>query len=332
MDERETRLDKPTLSRDAHLASIVVFVDGITRSGKSLLGPILSSFKRVEIERLEWSIEYVGSLHKLGKLSHDAAVVMLRTVTDLYLYNSMIGRDTNFRFSDHSGVWNSSNRLSYFRRLFLSEGKVALERDPKGAPIFQNQTHDQLANIDLHLAAFGPRLRVVEVIRHPVDLVDSWMRRGWGTRFGSDALAFTLCLRHEEQDLPYYAAGWEKEYVAASPLGRVIRVIGSLWDDNQAAYLSLSDELKEQVLFVPLEEITTEPLPYIEGLARFLGTEVSKKTAKALKRERCPRGYSVKARDDRWDQIKAKASQDEIAIMEHLIFEYKELVDQVSRA
>ena len=37
------------ISRAIRLAELVVLVDGLTRSGKGLMGPILSSLERVEI-------------------------------------------------------------------------------------------------------------------------------------------------------------------------------------------------------------------------------------------------------------------------------------------
>ena len=68
--------EEPALSRGAHFSSTKVFVDGLTRTGKSMMGPILASFARVEIERVEEIIEYIGALHRMGKISQDAAVAL----------------------------------------------------------------------------------------------------------------------------------------------------------------------------------------------------------------------------------------------------------------
>jgi hypothetical protein len=117
-------VDSPTLSRDSLLADAVVFVDGIARTGKSMLGPILASFDRVELERMEEIFEYVGTLHRLGKIDREAAVALLKLECDMHLYNSSIGRNVNFRFGDHSSVWRNPNRLRYFKRLFGKQGEL----------------------------------------------------------------------------------------------------------------------------------------------------------------------------------------------------------------
>jgi len=42
-------METPKFVRKNKIAKEVIFVDGAPRSGKSLLGPIISSFERVEI-------------------------------------------------------------------------------------------------------------------------------------------------------------------------------------------------------------------------------------------------------------------------------------------
>ena len=136
------------LSRKVELGDLVVFIDGLTRTGKSMLGPILSSFSRVEMERMEGMIEYIGTLYRIKKISKDAAITLLRTKVDQWLYEGMIGRNTNFRFSDHSSVWKSSRVFEYMKRLRGQEGVAVLQRIRRERPIFQNQTHDQLTNFE----------------------------------------------------------------------------------------------------------------------------------------------------------------------------------------
>ena len=314
------------LSREPHIAPMVVLVDGITRSGKSMLCPVLSSFERVEIERAEEIIEYVGALHRMGKLEREVAVALLRMETDMHLYNSLIGRNTNFRVHDHSSVWKTPSPWRYLRRLFAPDGRTVLQRVAEERPIYQNHTHDQLANFALFEAAFGARLRMLHMIRHPVDLVDSWMRRGWGTRFGEDPLALTFCIRHEGRELPYYAIGWEAEYVASTPLGRVIRMIARLWEDNLRAYEALTGEQRLRVLIIPFEEFVQRPQPFLAPIAALLDARATRATATALRRERCPRPYSLEFRQRKHVQLERQAAQEERAMLARLIEEYEALV------
>ena len=323
--------ETPTLFRGVHLATTIIFVDGLTRTGKSMLGPILASFERIEIERVEEIIEYVGALHRMGKISRDAAVSLLQMEVDMHLHNSMISRNTNFRFGDHSGVWRSPNRLRYLRRLFAPGGDSVVGQIAGEKPIYQNQTHDQLQNLEIHHEAFGDRLRIVEMIRHPVDLVDSWLRRGWGSRFGNDPRALTFCVRYRDQDLPYYALGWEELYLSSSPLGRVVRMVARLWDEGQAVYSSLPAEQRtHQVFMISFEDFVQRPTAYLGRIADFLGTGTTRHTSSALKRQNCPRPYSVEARHQKQGRIESEASPEEREILNRLIEEYEAVAGAVA--
>jgi hypothetical protein len=318
------------LSREAGIAQRVVLVDGIARSGKAVIAPILSSFKNMEILRVEETLDLTGWIYAMGKIPRDAAVALLRMKTDINLYNGMIGRDTNFRFSDYSSVWKNSNPWRFVRRLRAKEGEPILQAARQYNPIYQQTTHDQLGNIHLFIDAFGSQFRNVQMIRHPVDLVDSWMRRDLGNRFGVDPLAFTICFRHQGHDLPLYASGWEDAYLSASPAGRCVRMIEWVWDRNQRAYLSLNESQRKQVFFIPFEDFVERPLVHIVPLAQFLGSATTGRTNSALKRQKCPRTLH---RDvmKKEQSIESQVSTEEMAIMKRLVDEYESLVLECAR-
>lgn len=308
----------------------IIFVDGITRAGKSMLGPILSSFEGVELERMEESIEHVACLYRMGKLTRDAAVTILRMQVDQYLYESLIGRNTNFRFTDHSGIWRSGHPWRYLRRLWMKDGPAVMARLRLERPVFQNMTHDQLANFELHDEALGQRLRMLEMIRHPVDLADSWLRRRFGTgRYGEDPLVFSFCIRYRGQDLPYYVAGWEETYLSASPADRVIRMLAKVWDDNQSAYRLLRPEQQQRVLFIPFEDFIQRPMPFLKAVERWVGRCMTRATAAALKRQRCPHTLPLEVRQTRQARLQREASPQGMAILERLVREYEVLAARV---
>lgn len=312
------------------MSACVVLVDGIGRSGKSLLGPILASFERVEIERVEEIFEYIGGIYRMEKIERDAAVALLRMEADMHLCNSLIGRNTNFRFADHSSVWHTPNPWRYFRRLVSRNGDSTLRRAVEYRPIYQTMTHDQLANFPLLHAAFGPRLRLVEMIRHPVDIANSWLRRGWGVRFGEDPYALTLSLQVRDREVPYYALGWEEIYLTATPLGRIIRMIQHLWESMQQTLAALSPDQRTQVSCIPFEDFIQRPFPYVESLAAFLGTRPSRATRAAVKRERCPRAYRPDGHAQRLNRLKAQMTQEEELILERLSEAYEAFVRHVT--
>ena len=156
----------------------VVVVDGITRTGKSMLGPILGSFEGVEIERIEPILEKIAQMYHFKKITKDAAIALLRIEIQMMLYDSMISRKINFRWWDHTSIFKNVNTLQYIRRMFMPEGDVVVRRIKQEKPVFQVQQHDVLGISDIYFESFGERLRILEMIRHPVDLVHDQFIRG----------------------------------------------------------------------------------------------------------------------------------------------------------
>ena len=316
-----------TISREFGLDTMCLVIDGIAWSGKGLIGPILGSFARVEIMKEGGFTQFFSVLHDLGKITRDAAVVLMKTEADSLLVDSLIGRNTNFRVKDSSSVWHNPNPWRYFRRVLL-EDKIPLHNRIKNdRPIFQWQTHGQLANFELYYEAFGERLRMVEMIRHPVDLIGKWMRRGYGELFGVNPLQMTLCVRYQERDVPYLALGWEDIYLSASPVERAIRMIESQWNHNYNTYKSIPETMKEQILIVTFEDFVQHPKPYLSSLEQFTKSYRTRHTSRILRRANCPRilhgRQSLDARESRKKSFEQQVSKEARYILSRLIDEYE---------
>ena len=91
--------------RSGHLAEKIVFVDGLWGCGKTMLSPIVAAFDRVELMTYAYEVEQICSLFYLNRISRDATLTMIRALTDRQLYDTMMGRSTNFRFSDLSSAF-----------------------------------------------------------------------------------------------------------------------------------------------------------------------------------------------------------------------------------
>ncbi len=323
MNDQATQhaLPEGAIYRPVTMAKRIVFVDGVARCGKSMLGPILASLNSIEIERIEQIFEYIGQLYAMGKIDRFAAIALLRHEADEFLYNSYLSRNTNFRWQDHSGVFRNPRPWRYLRRLFNKEGSPNLAALFADQPIFQTQTHDQMAFIDLHLDAWPDELKVIELRRHAVELIDSWRRRKWGTRFGQDPMALTICLHHDGEAVPYYAQDWAKEYLRLGPMDRIIRILHERFLANRTSYENLPPERKRKIFVLRFEDYVTDPYSLTEDIASFLGTESSRSTPTAIRRQGCPRVVSLASRDTRLTAVRAEASQESQALIDELIAE-----------
>ncbi len=309
--------------RKNNLLKNFVLVNGTARCGKSLVCPIIASFENVEIERMEGIFDYISVSHHLGSIETSCAISMLRTVADEFLYSSYLSRDTNFRWSDHSSVFNSPNKYKYFRRLFGKEGKDVIDNILEDSPIYQNQGHDQMQFVSLLLRAWPSSFKMIEIIRNPIDLVDAWWRRGWGTRFCIDPSGYTPCIDFNGTPVPFYAFGWEQEYLDASPMDRIIKMIYSLNFNNRVSYKALSKDEKKQILVIRFEDFVINTSDYIDKLACFLGTKTTKNTKKTIKKQGCPRTQGQDKIIRRLKNIEMEASEPYLLLLEEMIKDYK---------
>ena len=327
MTSKITDSNMTTMSREYGLDTMCLVVDGIAWSGKGLIGPILGSFARVEIMREGGFTQLFSILYDLGKITRDAAVVLMKTEADSLLIDSLIGRNTNFRVKDSSSVWHNPNLWQYFRRVLLEDKIPLLERIKNDRPIFQYQTHGQLVNFELYYEAFGKRLRMVEMIRHPVDVIGKWVRSGYGELFGVNPLQMTLCVRYHEQDVPHLALGWEDIYLSASPVERAIRMIESQWNQSYNTYKSIPAMMKEQILIIPFENFAQHPKPYLSSLEQFIKSYMTRHTSRVLRRANCPRilhgRQSLDARESRKKSFEQQVSKEARCILNRLIDEYE---------
>ena len=114
------------ISRDQHMLHKVVMVDGLPGCGKTLFSAILSTLERIEMLGYSYEIEQYCHLHYLGKFPIDAASSLIKLSSDLKLYDSMMGRNVNFRPSDLSSVFQSNDPIKYIRRLIEPGDEVII--------------------------------------------------------------------------------------------------------------------------------------------------------------------------------------------------------------
>ena len=110
-------LENVTLIRKNHLASKVVFIDGLPGCGKTLFSTIISSLHKVEKITYSYDIEQLCAIAYLNRIEPDAVVAMIGMSSDLLIYDSMMSRNVNFRPSDLSSIFNHPDKLKYLKRL-----------------------------------------------------------------------------------------------------------------------------------------------------------------------------------------------------------------------
>ncbi|MBI3319302.1 MAG: hypothetical protein HYZ89_01770 [Candidatus Omnitrophica bacterium] len=273
--------------REPRLAEVIVCVGGHPGCGKSLLTSVIGSLARTEIQKYNYIIEHLCALALLDKMDHDAAVAMIRMMTDLDLYHLMMSRELNLRWQDLSSIFKNPNPWRYLRRLWLPGDAAAVERIRHERPILHYLMHNALVISPPLFAALEDRLRVVLVVRHPLYMLKQWHR--YIDRYGTDARDFTIWIEAEGQAVPFFARGWEERYLRANSMDRVIYSIQHLSRLEQHVLEGLSERQRSQVLVIPFERFVLDPWSFLRQLETLLGTTGTRRTVRELKRQHVPR-------------------------------------------
>ncbi len=282
-----TPADSVRIVREPRLAEKVIVVGGHPGCGKTMMTPIVGSLARVEVQKFNYALEHLCGLNLLGKLDDSSAAALIRMLCDIDLYNLMMSREANFRPSDLSSVFKNPGTWRYLRRLFGPGDAAVLDRIQNEKPILHMTLHNCLVISPPLFSALGTALRILEVIRHPLYMIKQWHL--YIERYGTDAREFTLWFEHEGHSLPFFAYGWEEQYIRSNPMDRVIYSIRHLSVSDEQVLRNLPDSRKKQILRIPFERFVLNPWPYLRQLEALLGTHVTSLTHRELKRQRVPR-------------------------------------------
>jgi len=278
--------------RPQKLAESVVFIDGFSGSGKSLIAPILSSFERGELWLLDHGFEYMCTMDHFGQIDRKAAAMMVQLQADLDLYNLMIARNTNFRETDDSGVAKNLLSERYRMRLQKEDGDQIIGTIQTTDPILYIMTHWIFPMSTLLFDALGTRLKLFVIfVRHPYWLIEGWFNGRWEGRLGQDPREFQLCYQKDGRVFPWYSYGWEEEYQGLTPFERSIRTVASYVEGCEKFLNQLSAWDRKKVHVIPFEPFTTDPLPYLGVLMDVLHTRETPFTAQVMTKVRVPRSF-----------------------------------------
>src|SRR3989338_5038995 len=276
-----------TASRIPFLAEKIVIVDGVPGCGKTMLSPIIGALDRVELLTYAYAMEHLCALRYLGRVEEDAAVTMVRMLTDLQLYNTMMARETNFRPSDLSSAFRSAHPLRYVRRLLLKGDEAIPQRISEEKPILHLTTHTLLGMGEPVVNALGKRLTLIEVVRHPLYMLKQQALNM--ERLLSSARHFTIYGKYQDQEIPFWAFGWEERFFQSNAVERAIYAMDYWTRRVEQKTAMLAEQSGARIITIPFEQFVLNPWPYMEQIVHALQTSVTGRTRKEMRKQHVPR-------------------------------------------
>lgn len=274
--------------RDKTLAKDIIILDGLTGTGKTMFSPLIASLKNVQNPRFEYMLEYILISAQLGKLEKDAASALLNLLADVKFYDGLISREVNFRPSDLSSVFANKKFAKYFRQLFSKDGDAVETIIKKNPPKLFFITHQILSCLEQLKAAYGERVRVVQMVRHPLYLIDHWM--SYIDMHGNSERDFTVWLdNYDSPPAPWFSASWRDEYGKIEKIEKVLKSIETLMEPVYQCVESSDDS----VLIIPFEEFVIRPQPYMSKLEMFIGSGSTADTKRVMREQKVPRKHII---------------------------------------
>lgn len=301
----------------------IVFVDGHGGTGKVLISVVISSFKDVEKHIEDEMVYIISRLYRLNKITEDAAIVFLRIVLDRRLIYLMLSRQINIKRKEVMSVFKNPFFIKYLKRLFIYDKKEVYKEIEDKKPILQNMTQNAIYDIDLHLKAFGDRLKLIYINRHPVDVIYDMYNRRFLDNIGEDSGNIRLTYDWKGEDIPIFMKKWKPHLFEMNDMDKVINWIYDLTISDTMTFNKLSKKEKEHIMFIDFDEFVTKPIPICKDIEKFIGKDMTFKTKGILKREKCPRRLKQKERDIKKKFIRECCGDVSMKLLDKLIDIYE---------
>lgn len=253
----------------------VVLIDGAWGSGKSLVAPLVSSFRGHSPFRIDHGIELLTAARSLKKISPDAyRQALISRIVESH-FNNLVGREINLRPKDDSAFQHSLGWARSLRLLVGEADEEVWDLSMARGDVFVQLTHLLGLNLDLPLGVLQERIRVVGVRRNPIFMVKHW--ETFLEKFDRSR-EVTPSFRLSGVRVPFFADRWAKDWVTFTPTERAIMAIARYQE------VDFSRAEDSRVLFLYFDDVVKEPKDTVSIVQAHLNGTPTRRTRNWLKK------------------------------------------------
>ena len=268
------------------LTSDLVFIGGLTRSGKSFLCPIISSLNNSETFICDSIAENIYYANFLKKIDDDYAKFFLKLIYNEKIYNLRIGRNLNRRDADYSSITHSVIQKIYDKReKSTKEGDDIINKIKKDKNFFPIMFHDVLLKPKLIFESFQ-NSKIIFIERHPVELIYEWENKKYYGDFYSNPRNMTLSHKYNDKLYPYWCFDSEQEFSnLKNSFEKTIFLIEKLYTKQKKNFLSLNKKNKKNIMIIKYDAMVGTTNYKLKAILSFLKTTKGKKTNYIIKKQ-----------------------------------------------
>lgn len=306
----------------------LLFIDGITRSGKSSICQTVIALKNIEHVDLNYDFEYLfaGLVNK--KINNNFAKNFFDSSFSRYTYDKVLGRNLNLRKSDFTGIYNYYDPKVYLERIRSNNKfknyhykKTTIQKRAKSDSIlhylkskliyFPIQTHYLLENFKI-LKKLNLNFKILRLDRHPVDIIYSFYKRGWGKikryNINHHYKYASYCTKMNGILIPWFINSDKYKYLNYNEIDRCIfSVVSNLKKIKNKKY--------PNTYFINFDSLCRDPYLEFDKICKFLNTKKQKKLALFLSRANFPREIDINERNKKFEFILKKSKDKKLIEM-----------------
>ena len=287
------------------LTNKFIFIGGVTRSGKSFLCPIISSFKKTEMFIVNSIAENIYYLNFLKLIDEKSASYLFKHIYNEKIYNFNIGRDLNWRNFDYSSITKYKKPRMYDQRQkSKKEGDIKIKdiRDEKhNYPIM---FHDVLIDPKFIFKSF-PKSKIIFIDRDPIDLIYEWKTKKYYGQFYSNPRNTTLSFKYNNKLFyPYWCKGHEHQFSKLNNVyEKTIFLLDILYSTQKKNYIKYKKKFNKNMLIVNFQKLTEKTFTEINIIEKFINLKKSKFTNLEIKKQNGNRKYIESLRQKKKNEI-----------------------------
>jgi len=281
-------------SDEVSISPSVIILDGISGTGKTLLGPLLSQLSDFAPPRFYYPLEWLAAGLYKDCVDSSFARAWVQLVFDQLAYDAQISREINFRPGDLSTNFGYGNRINALTRLFRKDGPYIgklIEEEGLGITVI---THQIFPTYPKFSSTLDPKIMFIQAVRRPSDLLEHWS--SYVDRHGTCKTDFTLSVESSFGSVPWFLSSDPAEYLSSDTPNRAAILLCDLFE----TLFNLREDsgLSSSILFVPFEEFIVSPQSFLDEISIGTGKKFKPRLQTEMRRQKVPRLPGLEGKKD----------------------------------
>lgn len=273
----------------------IIIVDGVSGSGKALLGGLLAGIPKVDQFVMNQYLDQTVALCEAGKIDFDTAVYLLKTNHNLLFYDNAILRHANFRKNDKTSI-TKHPRYKYIKQRITSNDKKVYQKF-KNNIVMQYCTHFTSNFSKPFFAAFKKQLIFIKLVRSPTNLEMIKQLALWSIKWEQAKCRDGYIKFYDKKykkNYPHFIKNKFKEYLKANKYERAILIIEWLYQKKEFNNFINEKKYGSKIIVIPFEKLISEPKKYLRLVAKCIGSKLDKIFFSTFKKQKVPRKLNLK--------------------------------------